>query len=362
MFWRWSSVSAAVSCGLILGCGDSKRVQSVDAGVLYAEATTQFAPIRPGMWVDLNTADPHDLEAKTSWWPIGGAATFRTTPNGVDLALLLRGCRVPYLYPVRIYAGSDCSALKFGSEPWDGARGTLKDSLLCIGSAGGSLYESRLTDEPQPWTLGGSASSDLIGRTLAVLDPDTGEPLVCGRIEVGKAGKPAASNDPGRPRHDTVTALANLCGFRAGPPPAGSAHCSDVEELADCAFEHCVAACLDVCAEYAACLDAASNTCAGECQAPDECQACLGSASCSLAFCSKVVLCTSAPTPGGPCTELRECCKRQGPLVEACMSFVDVVEALSGDPSCIGTLNDWDFNTNVAYRSPCYPDGGVPSE
>jgi hypothetical protein len=51
---------------------------------------------------------------------------------------------------------------------------------------------------------------------------------------------------------------------------------------------------------------------------------------------------------------------RQGPATEACLEYEQLLEQLSGDPSCLGALTDWDVNTNFTYRSPCYPDGGVP--
>jgi hypothetical protein len=91
--------------------------------------------------------------------------------------------------------------------------------------------------------------------------------------------------------------------------------------------------------------------------------ACLGSPNrCLVGFCQDQIACAPPPTPGGPCTELRECCMRQGPLVEGCLSYVDLLERLSGDPSCIGALSDRDFNGAIAFRSPCYPDGGAPME
>jgi hypothetical protein len=34
----------------------------------------------------------------------------------------------------------------------------------------------------------------------------------------------------------------------------------------------------------------------------------------------------------------------------------------SAGPSCLGALNDWDFNAHLAYRSPCYTDGGAPPQ
>jgi hypothetical protein len=82
---------------------------------------------------------------------------------------------------------------------------------------------------------------------------------------------------------------------------------------------------------------------------------------CASGFCEEVIRCAPPPTPGGPCTELRACCMRQGPLIESCLEYTRVIERWSGDTSCFGTLHDWDFNTNFAYRSPC-TDAGTPTE
>jgi hypothetical protein len=35
------------------------------------------------------------------------------------------------------------------------------------------------------------------------------------------------------------------------------------------------------------------------------------------------------------------------------------MEQLSGDPSCLGALSDWDVNAHFNYRSPC-SQNGVP--
>jgi hypothetical protein len=51
---------------------------------------------------------------------------------------------------------------------------------------------------------------------------------------------------------------------------------------------------------------------------------------------------------------------RQGPLVDSCLTYAAMLEHLSGDASCRGALDDWDFNAHFAYRSPCYTDAGMP--
>ena len=330
-------------------------VGSGDAGVLYAAASVQLAQIRPRWLIDLNLADPKDLTAQTAWWPIQGQATFRTIPDGVDFGLELSQCRVPYSYPVRIYDAGDCSTLERGAEPRE-----KLDDLFCFGSAGGTVFTSRANSANKPWSLGGHSATNLIGRMLAVLDPDTGEPLLCAPIEVAEGGKPVGLSTATPPRPEVVAALGNLCVFRALPEWQRSTPCPDPVELNTCVLEHCVGACLERCSDHIACLDAASDPCEVDCQPETDCRACLGPQQCALGFCAKHLACAPPVTPEGPCTELRECCVHQGPLAETCAKFVTSIEGLGGDATCLGTLFDWDFNTNFAYRHPCYPDGGVP--
>jgi hypothetical protein len=71
-------------------------------------------------------------------------------------------------------------------------------------------------------------------------------------------------------------------------------------------------------------------------------------------FCEDTFRCAAPPTPGGPCTQLEACCatQRDG-RAPGCLAFVQRIEKLSGDPSCIGAMHDWDFLTNGANDPPC---------
>ena len=100
--------------------------------------------------------------------------------------------------------------------------------------------------------------------------------------------------------------------------------------------------------------------CSGECVVDAACNQCLDGAQCLAGHCRKELSCAPPPTPGGPCTEFRACCMRQGPLVDSCLEYAQLLEDLSGDMSCLGALNDLDVNTNFNYRSPCYQEGFEP--
>jgi hypothetical protein len=71
---------------------------------------------------------------------------------------------------------------------------------------------------------------------------------------------------------------------------------------------------------------------------------------CSLNYCEDIVACTQ-PTPGGPCSKLEDCCRTQGDYADRCLALVHQLGGLSGDPSCLGVMQDWDWNTHLPV--PC---------
>lgn len=345
----WLGVLACAACG-----------ERESARPLYAQASAALVQIRPRHTVEPSAELAYDPNSLTSWWPVHGTATFRTTSEGVDVTVALRDCRTGYSYPVRIY-GESCAQVRADTKPWDWPRGKLAANALCLGAPGAKLYDSRAADDPKPWTLGGGRGADLVGRTVVVHDPDTAEPLACGKIEIQDGGVPFEPPDPGALIEPRVAALAaNFCVVSMGTrqTDAGSgASCPDAMKFGECARVHCVEHCRDECAEHLACL-AAKPECPHTCERTQACDRCLDH-TCAFGFCRKQLSC-AAPTPNGPCSELRACCMRQGPLVSACHEYSALLEDTSGDVSCLGTLNDWDFNTNFAYRSPCYQPGFAP--
>lgn len=333
------------------------------SGPRYAQASAQLTQIRPRQTVDPNEDIANDPNSITSWWPAEGSATFKTTSEGVDVFIFLRNCRGGYSYPVRLYEDARCEQLEQKSATWDGARGTLGRNAFCLGSAGARLYDSRASTQAKPWSIGGAKSSDLIGRAIAVIDPDTGEPLACGKIELPDGGAPVEPSEPvEQPSPRVAAEVAGSCLLRLGPPrPDAGAACPDLEKLGECALVHCVGPCVSVCAQHIACIEAHPD-CSGSCVADDACNKCVDGAQCTFGHCRKQISCAPPPTPNGPCTEFRACCMRQGPLVGSCLEYATQLEEIAGDTSCLGALEDWDVNTNFTYRSPCYRDGGVPSE
>jgi hypothetical protein len=372
---RSSRLRRTVGCALLIAACSGKPMPAgvapsagagspdagLDDGLRYARVSVELTQIRARTIIDPDVTDARDPAAATAWWPVTGTANLGTTPEGVDLEVVIKKCRAPFSYPVRIYEGADCSAIGLGSQPWDGARGEVEEHALCFGSPGARMHHSRLNADPKPWTLGGPAASNLIGRSLAILDPETLEPLACGTIAVTDGAVPTELRSlTVRPRDDVIAQLAGVCILVQTsselPTVEGAPRCPDPAKITDCITTHCVSHCMDICADHLACLSAESDACASACEPSMQCKTCLdGAAQCSLGFCRPVFSCAPPPTPNGPCTELRACCARQGSLTASCLEYAELLENLSGDPSCLGAIYDWDFNTNFVYRSPCDP-------
>lgn len=304
----------------------------------------------------------NDINAVTSWWPVSGKATFTTTSEGVDVAVIIKNCRAAYIYPVSMYDGS-CADLQATTKPWDGDRGNVKVNTFCLGAPGERVYDSRPKSDPKRWTVGGPSASNLVGRAIAVLDPETHEPLACGTIALPDGGVLEAAPDAMElPSTSVIAQVAGICllGHPQGEPDGGVA-CPDPTKVADCALVHCVAGCLSECSEYIACLES-SPMCTNSCVPEAACNKCLDGVQCAYGHCRKEFSCAPPPTPNGPCSEFRACCMRQGPLMDSCLLYANQLEELSGDPSCLGAIHDWDVNFNFVYRSPCDPELGIPSE
>ena len=129
----------------------------------------------------------------TLYDPIAGHATFHLTPAGMDLSVQALGCE-PFLkgYPLRIHAGPTCANVTSGeSDPDAGA----EPLVYCNGTSGtGASYYSRPSTDARPWTFGGVASTNILGRVLVIHDPVSDAPLACGVIPTSAASPPDAGS------------------------------------------------------------------------------------------------------------------------------------------------------------------------
>jgi hypothetical protein len=288
------------------------------------------------------------------YMPTMGDARLRTTQEGIDLALHLKGC-VPYLqgYPLRVQEGDSCDAL---GEVWDGERGSGIAAVYCDGTTGLSeFYYSRSSEDAKArWTLGGPAGTDLVGKLLVLHDPISDEPLACGEIvaEAEADAGAAMGSDAGQqlePRLEARAALAGACTLKAAVRDTADDQCPDPETLVDCATTHCeLSSCYSQCQDYITCLEPEADVCAApSCTIDQTCIACMSRVfACEIDFCVDAIAC-GKPTPGGPCSKLEDCCRTQGDFTDRCLMLVHQLASLSGDPTCVGVMKDWDWNTHL---------------
>jgi hypothetical protein len=296
--------------------------------------------------------------------PIAGTATFVTTAVSVDLKISITGCVNGNAYPVVIHQGPGCTSAIVQGPAWDAPRGEAIPYLTCTGSSGvGLLYYARADSDSERWSVGAPSSTDVTGHVVVIHDPKTMQPLACGLIgpaqSDGGDASPAAAPAP-VPSVSILAQLAGACFFRQMSP---TGQCPDTEKFAECACTHCgLSECLSQCSGTVACLESNPDAgCASACPAEPACAACASSnLRCLLGFCPDQVNC-AVPTPGGPCSQLEACCARQnGGRANPCLAAVKEIEQLGGDPSCVGTMHDYDFLTNAAYDPPCdFDDAGV---
>lgn len=283
--------------------------------------------------------------------PATGDARFTVTTEGVDLALSVMGC-VQYLkgYPLRIHDGSSCDDAAALGEVFGGKRGAGIPGVYCGGTAGnGEFFYSRASTDPLPWTLGGPAASNIIGRLLVLHDPVSDEPLACGEIVAEPEAVPDAGvADVPEPSLETQSALAGYCTLQAVARDSTQA-CPDRQKMVDCATTHCeLTTCFTECADYASCADQQPDVCtATSCAMPAPCLQCMTHVfQCMINFCDDALAC-AVPTADGPCTKLEHCCMTQGDYADRCLMLVHQLSSISGDPSCNGVMKDWDWNTHL---------------
>ena len=162
---------------------------------------------------------------------------------------------------------------------------------------------------------------------------------------------PDAGMTPAEPV-DLRAAIAGSCAFSALAPDA-SPPCPDPGALVDCATAHCgLSTCVGECSDYLSCLKGQPSACTpGNCAMSPACSACTsGMTPCLLGFCEDQVGCGKV-TPGGPCSRVEACCRTQGDYTDQCLMLTQEFEKLSGDPSCVGVMTDWDWNTHIPV--PC---------
>jgi hypothetical protein len=347
------------TCLLAMACGSEHGREPVDAatdmyprplgGRAHADLTLVAGAVRsqpPSLNENGVVVEPPAVP------PTMATVTFKQTTAGIDMLLDGTGCQIFAAgYPVRIHAGTTCTDAAGQGPVWDGARGET-GVMLCMGqSQRGLLYYTRSSSDPHPWTLGGASASNILSHVLVIHDPVSDAPLACGVIVEAPAAPPPPAES--LPSTQTQAQIAGLCTFNMLVTTSTKV-CPDPSKLSACAAAHCgLYDCLNPCADYASCLEQQPGVCDfSACATSEACGTCTSDVfRCVVQLCNREVSCSEPPTPGGPCTKLRNCCQKQGDFAANCIAVVANLEHLSGDPSCIGAMQDWDFNTHLPV--PC---------
>jgi hypothetical protein len=351
--------------GLVAGCAVAREPLTLASGGAAGTGGSTAQPAAADVGATA-LAKLEPLMAAADGSGVTGSVKFTATSEGMNAQVWVMQCKSSRNYQLQIYEGNACTSAVLGGPTWDGTRGVGISKVACLGVRGGEAYYMRPSSDPKPWTIGGPAASDLVGHAIAVLDPDSMQPVACGQIGAGVAAPVAgaAADSVVNVRSEVRAQFAGWCLAQKIVKSPG-ASCPGPEALVDCAQTRCqLAACLSTCADYAACQDKTPEPCAAmsDCTMSAECTECTSNLlRCSLNYCFDVVACAAPSTPNGPCVKLEACCATQGDRAEVCVDLVKRLEQLSGDPSCYGAMFDEDFKHNLLIKSPECDFGSVPA-
>lgn len=345
-------LTAVALCG---GCGDDTPERDANAADRGHDAGDRVDAATAPRRFATATAEVRPLAQVPDGIPaVNGRATFSGAEAGISLTLSFLGC-AERPFSLTISNAPSCAEATASSPPWPAGEGI--PSPQCSGGAtgAGQLSYLRPDDAILPWSIGGPEGSDLVGRTLLFLAPDSREPIACGVIERTADIEWAPLPPPDAPPSTEVR--AQIAGFCLGSSFTGldNAGCLDAESALACSSAHCnVGSCLRTCADYAACLDGRDDPCGSALSCPEtpECIACQADLfMCTLAHCVQEFTCASSVTPGGPCSQLAACCALQGAMSDGCYDYVRLLETWGGDANCLGVSYDWDALWHT--RVPC---------
>jgi hypothetical protein len=321
------------------GAGGARSIERGEKNRLGARATASLDPIG-------------NATEDGSWR--SGTATFMQTAAGVDLMLQMRGCLTDHTYPLFIQEGRDCNAETLLGAHWDSPRGENMSEVKCVGTTGGGrTFYTRAVSDKKAWTIGEPTNSNILGHVLVAFDSTTSQPVACGQIvraEDSPVVTPPSDAEPA-PSAETKAYLAGYC-LSTQIVRDNAQQCPDPAALAKCASEHCeLDACAQKCSKYLACTQQDPVPCEN-CVPEDDCGQCSSDVyQCTIGFCFDQFACAAPVSPDGPCSQLEACCAQQGDQAGECLELVQLIEKISGDPSCFGALRDWD--TFAHLQVPC---------
>lgn len=114
---------------------------------------------------------------------VTGAATFSQSGTDVTLQLTLDACSAGKAYPVHIHQGTSCADATAQGGHWDMTRGEGIPNVSCSGTTGTTTHTRVATPPETAWSIGGDATTDVVGHVIVVHDADTPTTrIACGVI------------------------------------------------------------------------------------------------------------------------------------------------------------------------------------
>jgi Cu/Zn superoxide dismutase len=111
---------------------------------------------------------------------VSGTATFTQNDGNVTVMVELADCE-DGVHPVHIHQGTSCQDDDTQGGHWDMTRGEGIPSVMCTGGTGTAMLMRADTDTTLAWSVGGDASSDVIGHVFVVHNEDKTR-IGCGPI------------------------------------------------------------------------------------------------------------------------------------------------------------------------------------
>jgi len=119
---------------------------------------------------------------------VTGTGSFEEGASGqptdsVTLTLTISGCVAGKMYPAHIHQGSECTDTTTQGGHWDMTRGEGIPLVACSTTTGTVTYTRPATDPTTAWSVGGDATTNVIGHLIVIHDPDTTTMRIgCGKI------------------------------------------------------------------------------------------------------------------------------------------------------------------------------------
>src|SRR5258706_11678586 len=103
---------------------------------------------------------------------VTATGTFTQSGTDVLLSVTLSGCVAGKTYNTHIHQGSDCTDTMTQGGHWDMTRGEGIPAIMCTGTTGTTFTTRSATPDVTAWSVGGNATTNVIGHVLVVHDPD----------------------------------------------------------------------------------------------------------------------------------------------------------------------------------------------